>query len=388
MPSVAEASFAERVSVEEEAEETSTFPEGVVLDDASPTAGVRLPSRRDSDPTDGLSPISRGEATQPRDRTVATSAARFGPYEVLDERGGGGMAEVRRARLRDDPNAPFVALKRLRRHLVASEEHRRMLKEEMRIALMFDHENIVRALDAGEVDGIPYIAFELVEGLSARNLIARSKSLGLPLPACMDLGAQLAAALAYAHQLKGPAKKPLDLVHRDVSPDNVLINQQGVVKLTDFGIVRHRNREFDTQTNVIKGKVQYMSPEAMGEKAVSAAADVFSFGLVLGELLTSTPLVPPSPLGVLAIDDWNRWVERSVPGRRRDVPESIVRLLRGTLERDPRRRPRASSIRDTLEREVGPARPLHAFLLRASIVSPPEPSTDVEQGFDEEPTMG
>ncbi|MBI4818007.1 MAG: serine/threonine protein kinase [Deltaproteobacteria bacterium] len=372
-------------------EEISTFPP-----DEDATLGMRADSLASLmlESTETLelivptpSPTSSSPAT--RESTEATGAQRFGPYTVLDERGGGGMAEIRRARRTDSSGIEITyALKRLRRHLRNDPEHRRMFKEEMRIVRLFDHDNVVRALDAGEIDGTPYIAFELIEGLSAGRLLKKTRQTGLPLTVCLDVGRQLAAALEYVHHVVGPSGERLDLVHRDISPDNVLIDLEGVVKLADFGIVRHRAREFDTMTNVVKGKVAYMSPEALGERSVSAAADVFSMGLVVGELLASVPLVPPSPLGVLAIDNWPRWVERAIPGRRRDVPEAVVRLLRATVDRDPRRRPSAQKVFDVLDGQVGVAQPLRNWLRRASIAPPPA-APDVDEGaqFDEEPTQ-
>jgi hypothetical protein len=182
-----------------------------------------------------------------------------------------------------------VAIKRIRPDLARDDGFRAMLLDEARLSARLQHPNIVQVLECGEVDGELYIAMELLEGCDLRALLARVRELGrtLPVPLCAFFGAQLAGALNYAHGLQD-SNGPLHIVHRDLSPTNVMLTNQGAVKLLDFGIAKAAGslRDQDTRTGVVKGKFSYMSPEQAGGHEVDHRSDLFALGVVITELVT------------------------------------------------------------------------------------------------------
>ncbi len=182
-----------------------------------------------------------------------------------------------------------VAIKRIRPDLARDHGFRVMLLDEARLSGRLQHPNVVQVLECGEVDGELYIAMELLEGFDLRALITRTKELSrsIPAPLVAFFGGQLAAALHYAHSLRDD-HGVLNLVHRDVSPTNVMLTTQGAVKLLDFGIAKATGmlRDEETRTGVVKGKFSYMSPEQAGGHEVDSRSDLFALGIVLIELLT------------------------------------------------------------------------------------------------------
>lgn len=215
-------------------------------------------------------------------------STRFGRYELLERLGKGGMAEVHLARVVGPAGvARFVALKRGLHDL--SEKRTRMFLDEMRLAVRLSHPNIVAVYDFGvEADGY-FLALELVEGTDLLGWLQRSKEVtGVYVDCVLYMIAQVARGLDYAHRLTDSHGKPLEIVHRDVTPSNVLVSFDGAVKLADFGIARAVSelRETETATGEIKGKVRYMSPEPARGEAIDHRSDQFSLGTMLLELLT------------------------------------------------------------------------------------------------------
>jgi serine/threonine protein kinase len=196
------------------------------------------------------------------------------------------MAEVFLARALDGPwRGRPVVMKRVHEHLADSEELRELFAREGAIAMQLDHPNIVRVLDVGEDDGVPFLVMELLHGVDLRTALAvvmREGTRFHPANACL-IASAIAAALHHAHAL------PLGIVHRDVSPHNVFLGSDGVVKLLDFGIAK-TNRAVATRTGVVRGKAGYMSPEQLAGLAVDARSDLFSLGVVLWEMLAGRRL--------------------------------------------------------------------------------------------------
>jgi serine/threonine protein kinase len=227
----------------------------------------------------------------------------FGPYELLERIAAGGMAEVYVAR-RQGPRGfnKTVAVKRILPQLAQDPEFVAMFVDEARVAATLSHPNIVQVFDFGEQQGELYMAMEYVRGTNAARLIRRAAARGevIPLDVCLHVVLSVLRGLEYAHTAVDDVGEPLHLVHRDVSPGNVLVDDSGAVKLTDFGIARAANFEHRTAVGHLKGKVGYMSPEQVLGQEVDARSDLFTLGIVLAEMLTLRPVfVAPTELEIL-----------------------------------------------------------------------------------------
>jgi serine/threonine-protein kinase len=210
----------------------------------------------------------------------------FGNY-VLDEMmSRGGMAEIFRAQ-RTGPQGfrKTVALKKILPTLGRSDDFKKMFIAEARLLSFLDHPNIVQVHELGEVAGEMYMAMEYVDGYDLKTLVrqATQKGLTLPLDLSVYIAAKVAWALDFAFQRPGPDGKPLEIVHRDVSPANVLVSFQGTVKLADFGIARPSHTV--DKPHAPQGRVQYMSPEQAKGGVLDARSDIFSLGIILYELV-------------------------------------------------------------------------------------------------------
>ncbi len=245
--------------------------------------------RRDS----GTPSRSAAAATRPLVAPSGPIDFQVGPYRLLLRLAAGGGANVFLAR---DTSAPapgrLVALKVILPHLVSVPEAVRSFFTEARIAARLDHPNIVAIAGFGERDGVYGLAMEYVFGGSLADVLNTSNRVGRPLTVCgvLWLVAQICDALHYAHETLDEQGRRLELVHRDVSPENILVGFDGVPKLTDFGIAKIMNRGWETQAGILKGKSRYMSPEQLLSRRVDRRSDVFVAGVVLWESLTGRPL--------------------------------------------------------------------------------------------------
>lgn len=212
----------------------------------------------------------------------------FGKYELVQKIAQGGMAEIflatRKAELGGFEKQ--VAIKRIFRHLTGREETVNMFFDEARIAAQLHHPNIVQVYDLGEVEGYFYIAMEFVHGTDVRRVCKRGleRDNYLPIELATHIVAQTAAGLHYAHTRTDQEGNPRNIVHRDISPQNVLLSMDGHVKICDFGIAKAENRLARTRTGQFKGKLSYMSPEQFNGEDVDARSDVFNLGIVLYEI--------------------------------------------------------------------------------------------------------
>jgi eukaryotic-like serine/threonine-protein kinase len=220
----------------------------------------------------------------------------FGDYLVYERLGGGGMATVHRAQRRHpsgeiDTSAPPVALKRLLPQLAQIEEFVVAFMDEAQLARQLRHDNIARTYDFGRIDSTYFIAMELVRGPTLAQIISACLEHGLeiPLPITMYVIVQLLDALDYAHHLSGANGKPLKIVHRDVTPSNIIVSTEGITKLIDFGIAKATNNNVRTKTGFIKGKFAYVAPEYIAG-TIDMRADLFAAGIVAHEMLTGKKL--------------------------------------------------------------------------------------------------
>ncbi|HEY1550868.1 MAG TPA: protein kinase [Kofleriaceae bacterium] len=219
-------------------------------------------------------------------------AQQLGRYHLLDRIAFGGMAEIYRAKTFDANGQPhLVAVKRVLAHLAEDDDFIQMLVDEAKIASVLRHGNIARVYEFARAHGEYFIAMEHVDGKDMRTVLERCRAKKKPIPPehAAHICAEVGAALHAAHSAVDSRGRPLRIIHRDVSPSNVICSYAGEVKLCDFGIAKATLSRVTTKTGVIKGKVKYMSPEqALGRK-LDHRSDVFSLGSCLYEMLTRIP---------------------------------------------------------------------------------------------------
>src|SRR5579885_408901 len=219
---------------------------------------------------------------------------KFGRYFLLDQIAQGGMAEICRARLATPEGAGrLIVIKRIQASYGGSNEFLQMFKSEIKVTMGFNHPNIVQLYDFGEEQGQPYIAMELVDGKNLRQFISKCNELkqGFPIPLAVYIAEQVASGLYYAHTYKDKITgEPLNIVHRDISPQNVLISYEGNVKVIDFGIAKATTNLESTRAGVIKGKPSYLSPEQISGDVLDGRSDLFALGIVLWEMLVGRKL--------------------------------------------------------------------------------------------------
>ncbi len=288
--------------------------------------------------------------------TAATSPSPWRPlgrYELGPRLATGGMAELYLARTPEVHGfRKYLAVKRILPKWADDHEFVEMFLDEARLAAQLDHPNVVHVHDIGEDGDGFYFTMDYVHGHDLAAIVRRAKARGTPLPwaAFVALGAAAAAGLHHAHERRGFDGRPLGIIHRDVSPTNILVSDEGVVKLVDFGIAKASTSRHSTRPSVRKGKMAYMSPEQCRGDALDRRSDVFALGVVLYELATLGRAFDGE--GEFAV--MNQIVNHDLPppsSRRADVPPAIDRLVLGAVNRDPEARPAtARELQRALER--------------------------------------
>ncbi len=264
----------------------------------------------------------------------------------------GGMADVLLART--DGIEGFerhVVLKRIRLEHARDQRFIDMFLDEARLAANLHHQNVVQVHDIGEAGGEYFFAMEYLHGEDVRSMlskVAKAKT-HMPLGHVVNIVASAAAGLHYAHERRGPDKKPLNIVHRDVSPANIIVGYDGSVKIVDFGIAKAAMRQVETQAGSLKGKVSYMSPEHCKGGAIDRRSDVYALGVVLYELATTTRLFKGESdyLVMDAICNGKIPLPRV---RRSDLPNELAMIIMTALATEPERRYQtAEEMRQALE---------------------------------------
>jgi serine/threonine protein kinase len=260
----------------------------------------------------------------------------FGKYYLLERINVGGMAEVFKAKtVGVEGFERIVALKRILPSIAEDEEFITMFIDEAKIAVQLQHANIAQIFDLGKVDDSYFIALEYVNGRDLRGIFDDLRKQGqvMPMPQVCYLIMQLCEGLDYAHNKRDAQGRDLNLVHRDVSPQNVLIGYEGEVKLIDFGIAKAAGKASKTQAGILKGKFGYMSPEQVRGLPIDRRSDIFALGIVLYEMLTSERLfIGESDFSTL---EKVRNVEIIPPSSfNSDIPEKLERIVLKALEKN------------------------------------------------------
>jgi len=258
-------------------------------------------------------------------------------YEILAQLASGGMAEIFLARVTAVAGVErHVVLKRILPAFRDDPQMVAMFLDEARLQAQLRHPNIAQLHDVGRLGGSYFYTMEYVHGETVQSLMHRAaiKREPIPLQHVLTIAAGVSAALYHAHTRIGADRKPLEIIHRDVSPANIMITFDGAVKLIDFGVARSVGRMTQTRAGVVKGKVAYLSPEQIGEKGIDARSDLFSLSICLYELLTLHGLfVRSSDIASLAA------IVQEMPPPpsqfRRDIPPQIDQLVMTGLSKEP-----------------------------------------------------
>ncbi|MDY7093464.1 MAG: protein kinase, partial [Acidobacteriota bacterium] len=324
--------------------------------------------------------------TVPSGRVDPKPGQTFGPYTLLERIAVGGMAEVWKARM--DGVAGFqktVAIKKILPQLTENEEFEKMFVDEAKLAAELNHPNIIHIYDLGEIHSEYYIAMEYVEGKDLRSLLnlSQRKRMALPPGLALLIAMRLASALDYAHRKRDADDHEMGLVHRDVSPQNVLISHEGDIKLCDFGIVKAVAKSSKTQMGALKGKLQYMSPEQAWGQDVDSRSDIFSLGAILFEMLTGQRLFEgDSELSIL--DSVRNGEVRTPRALDASIPEELDQLVGRAVAQKPENRfQTAGAMREEIEGVMDrlslkpTGSDLGAFIrrLQAAPVAPPPTET-------------
>lgn len=281
-------------------------------------------------------------------------AYRLGRYLLLERINQGGMADVYLGKLFGVGGADHIlALKCIKPEVLVDPGFVSMFMDEAKLCVQLDHPNIVRAHEFGRAGGNYFIALEYVPGRDVRALFERVRSLNraLPVELALHIVTQVLEGLEYAHRKTDSAGVSLKLVHRDVSPQNVLISYEGAVKLIDFGIADTRTQTVGTEPGVVRGKYGYMSPEQVRGEPLDVRSDVFSAGILLYELLTMQRLFSGS--SDFSILDKVRYAEVLPPSLVSPIvsPELEAVVLRALAARPDDRFASAAAMRDALVAE-------------------------------------
>ncbi|GEN11387.1 serine/threonine protein kinase [Myxococcus fulvus] len=295
-----------------------------------------------------------------------------GRYQLVRKLATGGMAEVFLAKVAGPGGfEKTLVLKRILPHLVEDASFVEMFLEEARLVAQLNHPHIVQIFDFGEAEGSYFLAMELIDGPNLRRWQRQAASRGRPLAPniCAKVVALAAEGLAYAHDFADPGTgQPLGLIHRDVSPDNILVSRQGAVKVVDFGIAKVAGQKHRTQTGIVKGKVAYMPPEQCQADPLDRRVDVYALGVVLYELLTGRlPFEGATELAMM-----QAIVSRPpvpVSRHRADVPSALQAIISTALEKDREKRyPDCRALQAALERFVlSTGEPVGAYQIAQSV---------------------
>jgi len=343
---------------------------------ASPIARVRRTARRTDEGAlerprrASTSIIETSPFRKPSASSIVApviTGEKFGPYEIYEQLGEGGMARVHRAEMIGAEGfRKAVALKRMRTTMSEDPDFVTAFIHEGQLIGRIKHGNIAQAYELGKIDGVYYIAMEFVPGPTLAQILgaARRGAGALPVPIILEILIQLCDALEHAHELRDDSGKSLNLIHRDVSPMNVIVSRAGTAKLIDFGIAKVRNSRIETQAGIIKGKHAYVAPEYTLGTGLDRRVDLWGLGVVAHEMITGRRLF----LGETEADTIRNVRVMTIPPPSRtvaNVSPELDDIVMTALQRDPDQRwQNAGAMRAALTAE---ARRMRAVVSGAQI---------------------
>ena len=264
---------------------------------------------------------------------------KFGKYQLLQKIAVGGMAELYRAKVtRDHGFEKLVAIKKILPHLTDQGNLVKAFIDEAKLAAHLQHENIVQIYDFGSIDGEYFIAMEYLFGKDLRKLTDKAKKTAVPLGLenTLYIISRICAGLDYSHNLKDLQGEPLNIIHRDINPQNIFLTYEGQVKIIDFGIAKAASHNSTTHEGLIKGKLAYMSPEQATGKTIDHRSDIFSTGIIFYELLAGRRMFEGETMQVYSKVREGRYepLDKLLP----DLPAKLHEVVEGALAKDPDQR--------------------------------------------------
>lgn len=261
---------------------------------------------------------------------------RFGKYTLINRIAVGGMAEIFLARQAGlEGFEKTIVIKRIRPHLSKQPSFVKMFLNEAKLAAQLNHPNVVQIYDLGKIGETYFIAMEYIFGRDMRRIIPKAASMNIPFPMvyALKIASSVCEGLFYAHQRTDIYGNPLNIVHRDITPENIFVSFDGTVKILDFGIAKASTQIEQTRAGEIKGKLSYMSPEQCLGKKLDHRSDIFSLGTVLYEWITGFKLFTgESEVAILkSISEGKIYAPSYFKA---DIPEAVEKILMRALEKD------------------------------------------------------
>lgn len=264
---------------------------------------------------------------------------RFGKYVLLDRIAVGGMAEVYRGKLTGEKGfKKLIVVKKMLPQMAEVKEMVTYFIDEAKLAALLQHENIIHVYDFGETEGSYFIAMEYLFGKDLKSVFDKStqKDLSINLENSLFIALKICEGLDYAHALTDLHGKPLNIIHRDINPQNIFLTYDGKIKIIDFGIAKTTSQTTKTQVGMIKGKVAYMSPEQAEAKLIDNRSDIFAVGILLYEMITQKEMYVGDTIQVLnkAINAQYEHPEKLAP----NLPPEVYEILHRALSKNPEKR--------------------------------------------------
>lgn len=311
-------------------------------------------------------------------------------FEILNRVDVGGMAEIFRAK--NLSTGEIMAIKRILPSLAGQENFVNMFIDEAAVCMALHHPNIVRVDQIGLMDDALFLSMEFVDGMNLRDLLnfANQYQFSLPIHEAVRIAALILDGLEYAHHVCGENGEPLNLIHRDISPPNILLGYNGDVKITDFGLVKSKSQLSKTVPGLIKGKFSYLSPEAAYGESIDHRSDLYAVGIILWEMLASRPLFN-DPIETKILDLVRKSIVPPISSINEDVPEELEKIInkglaRSRADRYQTAREFAEDLRNFLKSIGDPKSTLGEIIAKIKPPQAPDESEDEEAEVPENAT--